>query len=248
MNNINTIMGGYFMLPTTLVGIAALLKDIYFIIGYVSNSNSFPQPLSPEEEKKYLRLYKEGDEKAKSILVEHNLRLVAHIVKKYSNPSRDTDDLISIGTIGLIKGISTYNMDKGTKLATYAARCIENEILMTFRSSQKIKNEVSLQDPIGIDKEGNEITLIDILGSDVDDIYDKVELKIAATRLYQLMEKVLKKREKEILEMRYGLNDKGNKTQREIAKLLGISRSYVSRIEKKAIKKLSKEFRVNSCH
>lgn len=240
-------MGVYFMLPATLVGIAALLKDIYFIIGYVSNSNSFPQPLSPEEEREYLRLYKEGDEKAKSILVEHNLRLVAHIVKKYSNSPKDTDDLISIGTIGLIKGISTYNIDKGTKLATYAARCIENEILMTLRSNQKIKNEVSLQDPIGIDKEGNEITLIDILGSEVDDIYDKVELKIAATKLYQLMEKVLKKREKMILEMRYGLNDGGNKTQREIAKMLGISRSYVSRIEKRAIKKLSKEFRANSC-
>ncbi len=236
------------MFPAALMGIVELLKEIHFLVGYVSNSSSFPQPLSPEEEKRYLELYKSGDEKAKSILVEHNLRLVAHIVKKYSGIGRELDDLISIGTIGLIKGISTYDEKKGTKLATYAARCIENEILMTIRADQKIKNEVSLQDPIGIDKEGNEISLIDILGSDTDQIFDMVELKIEAAKLYLLMEKVLKKRERLILEMRYGLCNGVSKTQREIAKMLGISRSYVSRIEKKAIKKLSKEFQPNSCH
>jgi RNA polymerase sporulation-specific sigma factor len=235
------------MFPAALLGIATLIREIYFIIGYVSNSSSFPLPLTAEEEKKYLLLYSQGDQRAKSILVEHNLRLVAHIVKKYNGIGRELDDLISIGTIGLIKGISTYNMDKGTKLATYAARCIENEILMTIRADQKIKNEVSLQDPIGIDKEGNEISLIDILGSDNDQIFDLVELKIEAAKLYKLMEKVLKQREKTIIEMRYGLSNGVNKTQREIAKMLGISRSYVSRIEKKAIKKLSKEFQANSC-
>lgn len=234
------------MFPAALIGIVTLLKEIYFIIGYVSNS-SFPLPLTAEEEKKYLLLYSQGDQRAKSILVEHNLRLVAHIVKKYNGIGRELDDLISIGTIGLIKGISTYNMDKGTKLATYAARCIENEILMTIRADQKTKNEVSLQDPIGIDKEGNEISLIDILGTDNDQIFDLVELKIEAAKLYKLMEKVLKQREKTIIEMRYGLSNGVNKTQREIAKMLGISRSYVSRIEKKAIKKLSKEFQANSC-
>lgn len=235
------------MFPAALLGIVTLIKELYFIIGYVSNSSSFPLPLTAEEEKKYLLLYSQGDQRAKSILVEHNLRLVAHIVKKYNGIGRELDDLISIGTIGLIKGISTYNMDKGTKLATYAARCIENEILMTIRADQKIKNEVSLQDPIGIDKEGNEISLIDILGSDNDQIFDLVELKIEAAKLYKLMEKVLKQREKTIIEMRYGLCNGVNKTQREIAKMLGISRSYVSRIEKKAIKKLSKEFQANSC-
>ncbi|WP_213818466.1 RNA polymerase sporulation sigma factor SigK [Garciella nitratireducens] len=235
------------MLSAALMSIAILLKDIYFIIGYVGNGNSFPKPLSPEEERKYLQLYKQGDEKAKSILIEHNLRLVAHIVKKYNGSGRDIDDLISIGTVGLIKGISTYDMDKGVKLATYAARCIENEILMSIRADQKIKNEISLQDPIGIDKEGNEITLIDILGSEADEIINTVEFKIEASRLYNLMERVLKKREKTILELRYGLHNGVSKTQREIAKMLGISRSYVSRIEKRAIKKLSKEFQINSC-
>ncbi|RBP46683.1 RNA polymerase sporulation sigma factor SigK [Garciella nitratireducens] len=235
------------MLSAALMSIAILLKDIYFIIGYVGNGNSFPKPLSPEEERKYLQLYKQGDEKAKSILIEHNLRLVAHIVKKYNGSGRDIDDLISIGTVGLIKGISTYDMDKSVKLATYAARCIENEILMSIRADQKIKNEISLQDPIGIDKEGNEITLIDILGSEADEIINTVEFKIEASRLYNLMERVLKKREKTILELRYGLHNGVSKTQREIAKMLGISRSYVSRIEKRAIKKLSKEFQINSC-
>lgn len=236
------------MLSLTLVGITALLKNMYLLVGYVYNSNSFPQPLSAEDEKEYLKLYKKGDERAKNILIEHNLRLVAHIVKKYNSLGRDLDDLISIGTIGLIKGITTFDMEKGTKLATYAARCIENEILMTIRTEQKTKKEISLQDPIGIDKEGNEISLIDILGSDAEQVFDMVELKIEATRLYKIMGKVLKEREKAIIEMRYGLVNGKYKTQREIADIFGISRSYVSRIEKRAIKKLSKEFIANNCH
>jgi RNA polymerase sporulation-specific sigma factor len=159
--------------------------------------------------------------------------LVAHIVKKYSNTGKDVDDLISIGTIGLIKAITTFDMNKGTRLATYAARCIENEILMTIRSSKKIQSQLSLQDPIGIDKEGNEISLLDILGSDNDTVLEEVERKIQTTKLYRIMDKVLKKRERTVIELRYGLSNGTVKTQREIAQMLGISRSYVSRIEKR---------------
>jgi RNA polymerase sporulation-specific sigma factor len=218
--------------------VAATIKDLILLFGYIQNVNSFPQPLSPDEEQYYLEEYRKGNEDAKNILVERNLRLVAHVVKKYSNTGREIDDLISIGTIGLIKAIITFDDSKGTRLATYAARCIENEILMTIRASKKTKTEVSLHDPIGIDKEGNEISLIDILGSDCDIILDEVELKIQTKKLYQKMEKVLKSREKVVIEMRYGLASGLAKTQREIAEILGISRSYVSRIEKRAIKKL----------
>mgnify|MGYP000273468860 CR=1 FL=1 len=218
--------------------VAATIKDLILLFGYIQNVNSFPQPLNPDEEQYYLDEYRKGNEDAKNILVERNLRLVAHVVKKYSNTGREIDDLISIGTIGLIKAIITFDDSKGTRLATYAARCIENEILMTIRASKKTKTEVSLHDPIGIDKEGNEISLIDILGSDCDIILDEVELKIQTKKLYQKMEKVLKSREKVVIEMRYGLASGLIKTQREIAEMLGISRSYVSRIEKRAIKKL----------
>lgn len=218
--------------------VAATVKDLILLFGYVQNVNSFPQPLDPEEEQFYLEEYRKGNEDAKNILVERNLRLVAHIVKKYSNTGREIDDLISIGTIGLIKAIITFDDTKGTRLATYAARCIENEILMTIRAAKKTKTEVSLHDPIGIDKEGNEISLIDILGSDNDVILDEVELKIQIKKLYQKMEKILKNREKVVIELRYGLCNGLVKTQREIADMLGISRSYVSRIEKRAIKKL----------
>lgn len=219
---------------------AQTIKDIIFLFGYIQSTNSFPQPLTAEEEQYYLERYKLGDEDAKNILVERNLRLVAHIVKKYSS-GKDNDDLISIGTIGLIKAIVTYKGERGTRLATYAARCIENEILMTIRASKKIRSEVSIHEPIGVDREGNEISLIDILGSDGDAILDKVELKIQIKKLYQKMEGILKEREKLILELRYGLINGVCKTQREIAEMLGISRSYVSRIEKRAIRKLYKE-------
>ncbi len=222
------------------------LKPILFLVAYVSGSTSFPQPLTPEEEAIYLERYEQGDEEARNILVERNLRLVAHIVKKYSNAWRDMDDLISIGTIGLIKGISTFDREKGTRLATYAARCIENEILMTIRSNKKIRTEVSLQDTIGVDKEGNEISLIDILGTDPDEVINQVELKIQIKRLYHKIANVLKARERTVIELRYGIYNGAVKTQREIAKMLGISRSYVSRIEKRAIKKLNRAFDTNN--
>ena len=216
------------------------LRPFVVLCGYMINSNSFPKPLEKDEEEYYLVAYHNGSEDAKKILIERNLRLVAHIVKKYNNTGKDIDDLISIGTIGLIKAISSFNPNKGTRLATYAARCIENEILMTIRSSKKLKIELSLHEPIGTDKEGNEINLLDILGSDVDQILDEVDLRIQTKRLYKAINEVLKSREKVIIELRYGLVDGDCKTQREIAALLGISRSYVSRIESRAIEKLNK--------
>lgn len=222
--------------------LSGIVKPFIFGVSYVSSNISFPQPLTPEEEELYLERFEEGDEEARNILVERNLRLVAHIVKKYGNIGSDVDDLISIGTIGLIKGITTFDRNKGTRLATYAARCIENEILMTIRAGKKIKTEVSLQDPIGVDREGNEISLIDILGTEPDEVLNEVELKMQIKKLYQKMSSVLKKRELMVLELRYGICNGGSKTQREIAKMLGISRSYVSRIEKRAIKKLYKAF------
>ncbi|WP_026475830.1 RNA polymerase sporulation sigma factor SigK [Alkaliphilus transvaalensis] len=226
-----------------LTGIAPLVfKPLMLAVSYISSSTSFPQPLTPEEEAIYLERYEEGDEEARNVLVERNLRLVAHIVKKYSNIGVDADDLISIGTIGLIKGITTFDRKKGTRLATYAARCIENEILMTIRSSKKLKTEVSLQEPIGMDKEGNEISLLDLLGTEPDKVLEEVELKIQIKKLYEKMASVLKKRERIVIELRYGICSGGSMTQREIAKMLGISRSYVSRIEKRAVKKLLKSF------
>ena len=227
--------------------VSGLLNNLFLMLGYVSNVNSFPQPLNSEEEMYYVEAYKNGNEEARNVLIERNLRLVAHIVKKYGSCGNDSDDLISIGTIGLIKAISTFNMDKGTRLATYAARCIENEILMQIRATKKIQNEVSLQDPIGVDKEGNEITLLDLIGNDSESVVDEVELKMQVKKLYSKMKATLKNREKVVLELRYGLQNGTSKTQREIAKMLGISRSYVSRIEKKAIKKLSKELKPDSC-
>lgn len=206
---------------------------------------SFKKPLTPEEEIKYLTKFKkENDEHAKEVLIERNMRLVAHIAKKYNNSTDDQDDIISIGTIGLIKAIETYKLDKGIKLATYASKCIENEILMSIRSNKKNKFQVSLQDPIGTDKEGNEISLIDILGTDINHILDEVELKVQIGKLYEQIEKILTQREKEIVLLRYGLTTNGYKTQREIAGKLDISRSYVSRIEKRALKKLKKELKI----
>ncbi|MFR3557112.1 MAG: RNA polymerase sporulation sigma factor SigK [Paraclostridium sordellii] len=205
---------------------------------------SFEKPLTPEEEYNYLTKLKiEKDESAKEVLIERNMRLVAHIAKKYNNANEDQDDLISIGTIGLIKAIETYNVDKGTRLATYASKCIENEILMNIRTNKKNKVQVSLQDPIGTDKEGNEISLIDVLGTDIDHILDQVELKVQISKLYEKLESILTPREREIVQLRYGLTPYGYKTQREIAQKLGISRSYVSRIEKRALKKLRKELK-----
>jgi RNA polymerase sporulation-specific sigma factor len=231
------------LLSVILSWFAGVLSGVYFLVGYVSNANSFPQPLKPEEEQEYLEKYKNGNEDARNVLIERNLRLVAHIVKKYSSSGNDSDDLISIGTIGLIKAITTFDNEKGTRLATYAARCIENEILMQIRSNKKLQSEVSLQDPIGVDREGNEIMLIDVISNECENVVEEVELKMQVKKLYSKMKCVLKSREKTVLELRYGLTNGNGKTQREIAKMLGISRSYVSRIEKKAIKKLSKELK-----
>lgn len=219
-----------------------LLKYAAFLLSYISNTTAFPKPLSPAEEAKYLKLSAEGDESAKSMLIEHNLRLVAHIAKKYSSSvSDDTDDLISIGTIGLIKGINSFNANKQARLATYAARCIENEILMYIRASKKKQQDVSLNDCLGHDSEGNEVTFLDILSTDDEEVVDQVNLKINTSKLYGFIEKSLNERERKIISMRYGLGKKAY-TQREIAKLLNISRSYVSRIEKKALQKLAKQY------
>lgn len=219
------------------------LLQYIFMFSYVTTNSSFPNPLTVEEERKYLEEFANGSIEAKNILIEKNLRLVAHIVKKYSNYNKNADDMISIGTIGLIKGISSFDINKGTRLATYVSRCIENEILMDMRVTKKQQNEISLQDPIGVDKEGNEITLIDIIGTENDNIIDQVDLKIQIKKLYEKIRDILKGQEKSVLELRYGLLNGTTKTQKEIADMLGISRSYVSRIEKKALKKLKKELR-----
>ena len=225
------------MLPDMFLN---FIQNIFVLVGYVSNGNSFPAPLNEKEEKELFIKYKDGDSLAKGELITRNLRLVAHIIKKFSPQIRDADDLISIGTVGLIKAIESFDYKKGNRLATYAARCIENEILMSVRSSKKTKSEVYLQDPIGVDKEGNEICLIDILGTEGDVVLEEVEYRISVKRLYDMIESVLEGKEKDIIKQRYGLSSEP-KTQREIAEKLGISRSYVSRIEKKALKKLAKE-------
>jgi RNA polymerase sporulation-specific sigma factor len=223
-----------------LTALGYFFKELIFLVSYVKN-NAFPQPLSAADEKKYLRLMAEGNEHARNMLIEHNLRLVAHIVKKFENTGEDPEDLISIGTIGLIKAIESYSEGKGTKLATYAARCIENEILMHLRALKKTKKDVSLHDPIGQDKEGNEISLIDILKSESDDVIDTIQLSMELEKVRKYI-CVLDEREKEVIVGRFGLDLKEEKTQREIAKELGISRSYVSRIEKRALMKMFHEF------
>ncbi|WP_184317986.1 RNA polymerase sporulation sigma factor SigK [Geobacillus subterraneus] len=219
---------------------AFLLKELTFLVSYIK-SNAFPQPLSPKEEEKYLELMAKGDEQARNRLIEHNLRLVAHIVKKFENTGEEVEDLISIGTIGLIKAIESYSSGKGTKLATYAARCIENEILMHLRSLKKTRKDVSLHEPIGQDKEGNEISLLDILKSEGQDIVDEIQLNMELEQVKKYIS-VLDEREKEVIVNRFGLGRQREKTQREIAKELGISRSYVSRIEKRALMKMFHEF------
>lgn len=223
-----------------LDGIFEIISGVVLFVGYIVGNNSFPTPLTSAEEKEYIDKFKSGDLEAKNILIERNLRLVVHIAKKFSS-IKEVEDLISVGTIGLIKGIESFDYTKGTKLATYAARCIENEILMLIRNTKKTKNEVFLQDPIGTDKEGNEISLIDILNSSEDTIIDVVEQKMAIKKMYIKLNNVLNEKEKIIIKLRYGLIDGKIKTQKEIAKKLNISRSYVSRIEKKALNKLNKE-------
>ena len=224
-------------------GFIQFLKVAVFAVGYISGSNLFPEPLTAQEEKIYLEQLKSGDEEARNILIERNLRLVAHVVKKYANTKVEQDDLISIGTIGLIKGINSFNVEKGSKLSTYVSRCIDNEILMFLRSTKKLGAEVFLEDPIGKDKDDNTVTLQEVLENNEKNIEDEVDLKFKIKKLYQKMKEVLKFREKTILELRFGLDGNKPKTQNEIAKSMGISRSYVSRIETKAIEKLAKEIK-----
>ncbi|HEY8390326.1 MAG TPA: RNA polymerase sporulation sigma factor SigK [Clostridia bacterium] len=216
------------------------LSKIFFFTSYVNNKGTFPKPLTQEEEKKYLELYKQGDIQAKDILIRHNLRLVAHIVKKFNNAA-EVDDMISVGSIGLIKAINTYSHDKGTQLATYAAKCIENEILMYIRANKKHRTNLSLADTVGIDREGNEITLMDLLFIKEDSIVDQVENHILLDKIMDIIKQVLDKREYMIIKMRYSLGDQKSMTQREVAAKLGISRSYISRIEKKALAKIRNE-------
>ncbi len=225
--------------------ILSVLNGITLLVSYMAN-NTFPQPLSEQEEEHYIQRMMQGDNEAKEVLAEHNLRLVAHIVKKFSTHSEETDDLISIGTIGLLKGIHSFQPNRGTKLATYAARCIENEILMHLRHIKKMRSEVSLHDPIGVDREGNEITLIEILGSHEESVSEIVEQHMEQKMLLQKLN-TLSQREKKVLIMRFGLLDGVKKTQRKIARELNISRSYVSRIEKKALQKLIKELTPEDC-
>ena len=227
------------MFTTLLTGFFGFIQNAIVVFGYIQGGNLFPEPLSPEEEKICIENMSNGDEEARNILIERNLRLVAHVSKKYSTTNIDQDDLISIGTIGLIKAINSFDYTKNIKLATYAARCIDNEILMFIRSNKKTKSEIFLNEAIGKDKDDNEISLIDVIGKDEMCVDDEIDLKLRIKELYNKMKEILKGREKTILELRFGLGGTKPKTQHEIAEMLGISRSYVSRIETKAIGKLS---------
>lgn len=219
-----------------------VLKGFLFFALHIKNSGSFPPALSSKEEKEYLNKYHNGDTKAKDIIIEHNLRLVAHIIKKYCSNPNEQDDLISIGTIGLIKAVNTFDESKGIKLATYASKCIENEVLMYFRGLKKTSQDISINEPIDSDSEGNPLTLMDIICVD-DTIADEINTKIQVKQLYEFIEEIKDEREKTIIVLRYGLYGCAPLTQKQIADKLGISRSYVSRIEKKVIEKLRKKFK-----
>ena len=221
--------------------ILLMLNSLFFSLRVSDGGGSFPRPLKADEERMYLERYAAGDLEARNVLIEHNLCLVAHIVKKYYTQSSNQDDLISIGTIGLIKGISTFKADKNVRLATYASRCIENEILMHFRSQKKLQGEVSLSDTLDGDGDGNSLSLMDVISVD-DDMLENLDARDSCIQVRQYVERCLSDREKMIITMRYGLNNQPPKTQREIAAQSGISRSYVSRIEKKALKKLKDAF------
>ena len=231
------------MLAFLLDGFLHYLESAIFLVGYISNNSLFPEPLSSSEEQYYLELLSQGNDEAKNILIERNLRLVAHVCKKYSNSNVDQDDLISIGTIGLIKGINSFKPEKGARLSTYVSRCIDNEILMYFRATKKLNNEVFLNEPIGKDKDDNTVSLQEVLENNERSVDEEVDLKFKIKKLYAKMKTVLKDREFGIITMRFGLDGKKPRTQEQIAKMLGISRSYVSRIETKAIGKLAKEFK-----
>lgn len=227
----------------SLAGFWSFLTSAVFAIGYISGSNLFPEPLGAEEERQCLEKLKQGDDEARNILIERNLRLVAHVAKKYGNSNVDQDDLISIGTIGLIKGINSFDIDKGSRLSTYVSRCIDNEILMHLRATKKLGAEVALNEPIGKDKDDNVVTLQEVLEADERSVEEIIDLKMKVKKLYEKIKAVLKERERTIIELRFGLNGTKPKTQNEIAEMMGISRSYVSRIETKAIGKLAKEIK-----
>lgn len=226
-----------------LAGFLSFMQNAVIAFGYIQSGNLFPEPLSSDEERQCIENMNNGDEESKNILIERNLRLVAHISKKYLTTNIDQDDLISIGTIGLIKAINSFDNSKNIRLATYAARCIDNEILMFIRSNKKTKAEVFLNEAIGKDKDDNEITLIDVIEKEEMCVDDEIDLRLKIKELYNKMKEILKDREKTILELRFGLGGKRPKTQHEIAEMLGISRSYVSRIETKAINKLATEIK-----
>ena len=219
-----------------------ILGKLFFFTGAIVGKNSYAKPLSKEEEERYLILSAKGDKEAKEILIKHNMRLVAHIAKKYSGVA-EADDLISVGSMGLIKAISSYQSNKGTTLSTYTARCIENEILMLIRSNKKHKNTLSLSDPIGIDKDGNELTFLDLLFEEEDCVYDKVERSLQRERLLRELKEGRTEREFQVICLRFGLKGGVPMPQREVALIMKISRSYISRIEKKAIEKLRKRLR-----
>ena len=224
------------------------MNKIMLFSSYVDHASSFPKTLTPEDEKKYIAKLHQGDENARSILIAHNLRLVAHIVKKYSNSSKEADDLISVGAIGLIKAINSYSSEKGAQLSTYAARCIENEILMLFRANKKHKNNVSLEESIGTEKDGNEIMLADVICDNEKDTVEIVENNILTEKLINLIKDSLSEREYKILCLRYGIGGRVAYTQREVAKKLGISRSYISRLEKKALETVREQVRINKLY
>ena len=215
------------MLTLCISGFLAFLKSAIFVVGYISNNNLFPEPLTPEEEKICLEKYNNGDEEARNILIERNLRLVAHVCKKYATANVEQDDLISIGTIGLIKGIKSFDSTKGVRLATYVSRCVENEVLMHLRTIKKLASEVYLEESIGKDKDDNTVTLQEVIENNERSVEDEVDLKFKIKKLYEKMKEVLKDREKLIIELRFGLDGKKPQTQNQIAKILGISRSYV---------------------
>ncbi len=224
-----------------LTPLLEMLSHAVFLALHLMNPGSFPRPLTAEQERDALRRFHEEDDmQARAELIEHNLRLVAHIVKKYYNAVSDQDDLISIGTIGLIKAVNTFNHTKGARLATYASRCIENEILMHFRAGKKTAQDISLSEPIDTDKDGHPLSLLDVIAAD-DTLAEDLELKVNSEKLYRYLYEVLDEREREVIAWRYGLKGEGM-AQREVADMLGISRSYVSRIEKKALEKLHERF------
>ena len=221
-----------------MLELLGLLRGLIFVFGYLSTGNAFPDPLSAEEERAALAALTAGDESARQTLISHNLRLVAHVVKRYAGPGYELDDLISIGTIGLMKAVGTFDAEKGASLATYAARCINNEVLMNIRAAKKQKREMSLAASIGTDQEGNEITLADVMGTDPQVVPQEVERRLEIDRVRTLVDRYLSGRERLVVVLRYGLGETPCLPQREVAKRLGISRSYVSRIEKRALERL----------